>query len=205
MRVLPLVMCAFLSIPVWCEEGDVEDLVNRGLEAYRAGRKQEAADLLQKAASLVQKEGAQGLASFLPPAPEGWTREEIDSQSGTWGSGGEAFQWTQAAVDYHHGEDHVRLTFSSSPQLIEAQRAMVDMMQNEQYRKAMNMDPNRSVDLFNRDGWAGMTQIEKGGDASIMAFTDKLMCQIEVQSGAEELLGQFADLLDWAGLAASAR
>ncbi len=205
MRPLPFVLCLCLSVSLLGDDGGVEDLVNQALEAYRSGKKQQAAELLQKAASLIQKEGEQGLASFVPEAPEGWEREDIDSQSGTWGSGGQSFQWTQVSTRYKKGECEVRLTISSSPQLLQAQKAMVDALQNEQYRKMMNSDPDRKVDLFSRDGWSGMTQIEKGGDISRFAIGEKLMCQIEISSGDEATLEQFSGLIDWSGLGAAQR
>lgn len=204
MRLSPLLLCAFLTLPAWCDEG-VEDLINQAIEAYREGRKQEAADLLQKAAGLIQKEGERGFASFLPPAGDGWERGEVDSQSGTWGSGGQTYQWTQVSADYTKGDARVEISISSSPQLIEAQKAMAEMVKDEGYRAAMMADGEQKIDLFTRDGWSGWTQVEKDGNATRWAISEKLMIQIEVSGGDEATLNRFSDQLDWAGLAASAR
>lgn len=205
MRALPVVLCLALSLPAWCDDENVEDLVNRALEAYREGKKNEAADLLQKAASIIQKEGEQGFATFAPAAPEGWTRGEVQSDSGTWGSSGQTFQWMQVSAEYTKGDTQLTLTISSSPQLLEAQKGMVTMMQNEQYLKAMNMDPDRKVTVFSRDGWSGWTEVEKEGRVSRFAITDKLMCQLEMPAGDEATINQFSDLLDWKGLAGAVR
>ncbi len=205
MRLLSLVLGLCLSISALGDDGGVEELVNQALDAYRSGKKQQAAELLQKAASLIQREGEQGLASFVPAAPEGWERDDIDSQSGTWDSGEQSFQWTQISTAYRKGDCRVKLMISSSPQLLQAQKAMVDMLQNEDYRKMMNSDPSRKVDLFARDGWSGFTQTEKDGDVSRFALTEKLMCQIEISSGDEAALEQFSGLIDWGGLGAAQR
>lgn len=205
MRVIPMVLCLVISAPAWADGEGVEDLVNRALEAYREGNKGEAADLLQKATSLIQKEAEVGLVGFLPPAPEGWERNEVDSESGTWGAGRQVFQWMQASVEYLRGDTVVRLTISSSPQLIEAQRSMVEMMQSEEYRNAMNMDPSHKVNLFQRDEWSGVDQVDKNGGVSRIALTKKLLCHIEITRGDAATLEQFSNLIDWKALAESVR
>jgi hypothetical protein len=198
-----------LFLPAFAEEADVEALVRKAMEAYRAGRKHDAVDLLTKAANLIQKEGERGLVAFLPAAPEGWRREEVQSSSGTWGSGESAFQWTQVDVEYVRGEEEeqvrVKVSISSSPVVVQAQKPMVDMLRNEQYLAMVNQDPDRKMKVFTKDGWNGFTVVEKEGSASLTALTEKLVCNIEAPSGDARLLGQFIGLLDWRGLGESVR
>jgi hypothetical protein len=190
------------------QPADVESLVRKAMEAYRAGRKQEAVDLLTKAANLIQKENERGLVAFVPAAPQGWKREEVQSSSGTWGSGEAALQWTQADAQYlEEGKEEpgVRIILSSSPMLVDGHKDMVEQMKNDQFLAMMNQDPNRSVKRFSRDGWAGCITAEKGGATTLVALKDKLVCQIEVPGGDAKVLDRFAALVDWPGLAGAVR
>ncbi|WP_071797754.1 hypothetical protein [Natronohydrobacter thiooxidans] len=57
------------------------DALETAIEAYRDGDLQYAEDELVEAQRLLADMKAQGLAAFLPDAPEGWTRE-IDTEAG---------------------------------------------------------------------------------------------------------------------------
>ena len=58
---------------------DVEDTLQSALDAYRSGDVQYALEELGYAQQLLQAMRAEGLTGFLPPAPEGWSRE-IDTE-----------------------------------------------------------------------------------------------------------------------------
>lgn len=207
MRKIALVCCVLGFAPVRAEEADVAKTVEKAMQAYREGRKQEAVELLQKAAAMIQKENEKGLVAFLPAAPKGWKQEPVQTSSGVWGGGADTFQWTQVEATYREekGEGEVKITLSSSPTLVESMKPLVEMMKNEQYRQMMNQDPDRKVAPFSRDGWSGMVQHEKGGTASVLAMSGKLMCQIEVPGGDAKLLDRFTGLVDWKGLAGAVR
>jgi len=207
MRTMVLFLCVFGFLPARADEAEVTKLVEKAMAAYRDGRKQEAVDLLQKAAALIQKENEKGLAAFLPAAPEGWKREPLQTSSGVWGSGEDTFQWTQVEATYvrERGEEQVKITISSSPVLLESMKPLAEMMKNAQYLAMMNQDPNRSVKPFSRDGWSGMRQVEKGGTAMVMGTTAKLMAQVDAPGGDEKLLDRFTGLIDWKGLAGAVR
>ncbi|ATX66794.1 hypothetical protein [Roseinatronobacter bogoriensis] len=57
------------------------EALETAIEAYQDGDFQFAEDELAQAQRLLGEMKAQGLANFLPPAPEGWTRE-IDTEGG---------------------------------------------------------------------------------------------------------------------------
>ncbi|MCC5957368.1 MAG: hypothetical protein JJU07_14805 [Natronohydrobacter sp.] len=57
------------------------DALETAIEAYRDGDLQFAEDELVEAQRLLAEMKAQGLAAFLPDAPDGWTRE-IDTEAG---------------------------------------------------------------------------------------------------------------------------
>lgn len=77
MRVLlGAIVVAALAAPALAD--DFEETLEAALEAYRAGDIAGAQDELDFARSMLGELKAQGLATFLPPAPEGWTREIAD-------------------------------------------------------------------------------------------------------------------------------
>ncbi len=57
------------------------DAMETALEAYRDGDLQYAEDELARAQRLLAEMKAEGLAGFLPEAPEGWMRE-VDTEGG---------------------------------------------------------------------------------------------------------------------------
>ena len=57
------------------------EALETAIEAYQDGDFQFAEDELAQAQRLLGEMKAQGLANFLPPAPDGWTRE-IDTEGG---------------------------------------------------------------------------------------------------------------------------
>lgn len=61
---------------------DVTDSLDAALEAYEAGDIAEAMQELSLAQGLLQARRAESFAEFLPPAPEGWTREIDTEMSG---------------------------------------------------------------------------------------------------------------------------
>ena len=77
---MAVVLCALpLSTPLRADE--VEDAIAAGLEAYQAGDIALAREELDFAATLLSQMKADGLAAFLPAAPEGWTRAEGETQA----------------------------------------------------------------------------------------------------------------------------
>lgn len=86
---LATALCLSLAAPAVADE--VEDTIAAALDAYRAGDLREAADELAYATGLLQRMQAAGLSAFLPPAPEGWTREiDTDMSAGMAMMGGGA-------------------------------------------------------------------------------------------------------------------
>lgn len=91
---LALSMALAAALPAAADE--VEETIGAALDAYRAGDLREAQDELAYATGLLQRMQAAGLSAFLPPAPDGWTRE-IDTEMGAGmammggGAGAEAY------------------------------------------------------------------------------------------------------------------
>ncbi|GJM45623.1 MAG: hypothetical protein DHS20C21_24650 [Gemmatimonadota bacterium] len=198
-----------LGAPVSAQTGDVdsggetpsvEKLVADALAAHKAGKSMEAIQHLQAAIDAIQQVGTKSLTSFLPPVPEDWNATEPKTINGNWGSGAQAFQWSQVTRTYTTKDGmRVSVTFSNSPQLIASQRQMAATFGNEQMVKMMNMDPNKEIKVFKKEGWNGWTIVEKN-KASGVAFGDKIMVSVDLNRGTEEVFSKFWKQVDFDGL-----
>jgi hypothetical protein len=202
-------LMAALAIGHAQEEKDpkvqVEALIQGGLEAYRAGRHQEAIQKLQKAIGVIQRSAEKGLTSFLPAPPEGWKAEAPKSSSGAWGSGESAVQWTQVSRRYKRESDGLRVevTFSDSPQIIQGHLAALKAYENPQMLQMLNQDPNRKIELLDEDGWKGWKQTEKGQRVQTLAIYRSVMVMIEVSGDDAKVSDTFWSGVDRKGIAAS--
>ncbi len=180
----------------------VEILTGKALEAYKAGKAQEAIAFLQKAINKIQSESSKDLVTFLPPVPEGFTADEPRTSSGNWGAGGQSVQVSTVERTYWKKDAGLRITvtFTNSPQLIMPQRQMLKMFENEQMMRMMNMDPNKEVKPVKKDGWNGWTQVDKGKAASGIAISDALMVNVQVNKDRKDVLQKFWDRVDFKGL-----
>ena len=185
----------------------VEALIQEGLEAYRAGRHQVAIQRLQKAIGIIQTAVQKGLESFLPEPAEGWKADPAKSQSGNWGAGESAVQWTQASRRYERESDGLRVevTISGSPQIIQGQLQALKLYENPQMVKMMNQDPKKKIELIDADGWKGWTTTEKGkrARAQTMAIYKSVMVMIEVRGDDAKARDDFWNGVDKKGLAAA--
>ena len=97
------------------------DALETAIEAYRDGDLQYTEDELVEAKRLLGDMKAQGLAAFLPDAPEGWTRE-IDTEAGQmlgFMGGG-----TIAKAEYHGPDGRFELSLMADKPFV----AQVGMM-----------------------------------------------------------------------------
>ena len=79
-RIFSAALCAVvLALPAKADP--FIEALETAIEAYQDGDFQFAEDELAQAQRLLGEMKAQGLANFLPPAPDGWTRE-IDTEGG---------------------------------------------------------------------------------------------------------------------------
>jgi len=185
--------------------------IDKGRAAFVAGKHQEAVDLLQKAIGLIQEKALAGLASFLPGRdPAQWEMGEVDSVSGSWGAGKNAFQWTQVTRTYDRkgSEDGLSVTvmISNSPQLVEAQRGMIEMLKNPAMRAMMTQgQEGQKIDLVEEGDWVGMLTTEAEGDASLQMFHKKITVQITVSPNDADVAKEFWKAIDRTKLAEAAK
>ena len=178
----------------------VEQLIEEALAAHKSGNSDEAIQLLQLAIDGIQQKGMKGITSHLPPVPENWTADEAKTVTGNWGSGAQAFQWSQVSRVYTSQDGmRVNVTFTNSPQVLMAQRQMAATFGNEQMVKMMNMDPNKQVDVFKKDGWNGWTMIE-GNKANGVGIGNKYVVTVDVNRGNKDVFTKFWKSVNFDGL-----
>ncbi|MBK8978886.1 MAG: hypothetical protein IPM29_23545 [Planctomycetes bacterium] len=180
------------------EKAEIEKLINDGLAAWRAGNEQKAADLLQTAVARIQARAARNLASFLPTKAAGWTFGEPDVNSGSWGSGTEAVQWSTAEVTATRESDektvHVQLT--NSPQIYQGMQVMVTAQaQMAALLKQQGIDIASST----KDGFTVLTMVDSD-NANAWIVGKRIAVMITIDGGNRAMLDTAVGWIDTAGL-----
>jgi hypothetical protein len=186
-------------------DAQVAKLIQEGLAAYKAGRHEEAIERLQRAIRIIQEAAAKGLASFLPPVAEGWTAGEPRLESGTWGAGKEALQWTQVSRRYQRASDglKVEVAVSNAPMLVQGQLQALTHYQDPQRLRMFNRHPDRKITLLDQDGWKGWTLVEKGKRVQTFAIRESTLATLTVDRDDEKVRDTFWSGLDLKGIAAA--
>jgi len=206
---LVLLTLPFIFLPVLAgDDGDEAVLaaIDKGREAVKAGKPQEAIELLQKAIGMIQAKAAKGLATFLPTRDEKvWEMGEVETQQGNWGSGDQSFQWSQVQRRYtKKGQEdgpEVSVMISNSPQFIQMHQATLQMLKDPMMRAAVNQgNEDSKIDVIEEGEWLGMVTTEKER-CTIIASHKKVMVQIEAERGDEKLAKEFWTAIDRDGLA----
>jgi len=207
LSVLPLLLAPILG------QGDdsaVLAAIDKGREAVKSGKAQEAVEHLQRAIGLLQAMATKGLASFLPTRDEKvWEMGEVESQNGNWGAGEQAFQWSQVTRRYTkketEGGPEVTVMISNSPQIIQAQRASFEMFKDPAMRAMMNRaNPDQKVEMIEEGEWLGILTTEKESSTALVLHKT-VMVQIDVQQGDDKLAKEFWAAIPKAGLAAGTK
>ncbi|TCP38680.1 hypothetical protein [Rhodovulum marinum] len=100
---------------------DVTDTLQSAIEAYESGDVKYALEEIAYAQQLLQAMKAEGLTGFLPPAPDGWTREvETDMNQGLAMMGG----GTGAEATYAGDGQSFTVTLMADNPMVAAMAAM---------------------------------------------------------------------------------
>ncbi len=185
-------------------------LIDKGKAELLAGNAEAAIESLQKAIGIIQDAFRKKLETFVPRSFGDFKGGEIDSQSGSWGSGKEAAQWTTVRCTYRREADRrqVTLTISSSPQLVNGMRQAMKMYDDPRMREMMKMNPDLSLEKVEGGGFAGWLISEKGGATRIVAFGGRVLLEIETSGNDDAAKGAVKacfEAVDRKGLAAAGR
>ncbi|WP_097177061.1 hypothetical protein [Phaeovulum vinaykumarii] len=121
---MPLsLIAATLALPATAARADeVTDTLNAARAAYEAGDIAAATEEVAFASQLLQAMKVEGLAAFLPAAPEGWTREiDTEMNAGLAMMGGGA----GAAARYDNGTDSFTITLMADNPMVAAMSGML--------------------------------------------------------------------------------
>ncbi len=182
--------------------------IDAGKAALLEGNTEAALDHLQRAIGLIQAGMQKRLEAFMPAAPAGFLKGEVNTNSGSWGSGEQAVQITTVSCDYtREGEDESGMTvgveFSNSPQIYESMKAMVEMYDSPEFRAAMAANPDMTLEKVEGGGFTGWLTVNKGESAQIVAIAKGLLVQINVSTDDAAVAKTFWAALDHKGLASA--
>jgi hypothetical protein len=171
----------------------VRDKGLAAIEAWEAGRPEDAIELFQEAIGVIQGGTEAGLARALPDRAGEYVGGDVESASGTWGSGAQSVQWISATRRYQvpGTERRVTVTLSTSPELVRAQRATLATYDNPKTLAKLNTAPGRKVELVDESGFRGWTTVEAGKEAHMAAVGEKLSMMIDVPDGDAAALAAF--------------
>jgi len=181
------------------ENAEIEKLIVDALAAWRARDEAKAAELLQKAAGRLQARAARNLGTFLPTKAAGWTFQEPDINSGTWGAGETAMQWSNAEVSAQKdGDDEkrARIQITNSPQLYQGMQAMVGA---QAQMKEMLRQQGMDIDVQQKSGFQVLTMVEES-NANAWIIGKRIAVMISVDGGDRALLNAVVAWVDLAGL-----
>lgn len=180
------------------EVAEIDKLITDALAAWRAKDESKAAELLQTAAGKIQARAARNLATFLPTKAAGWTFGEPQVDSGAWGGGDGAMQWSNARVTASHAGDEVsaNVQITNSPQIFQAMQGMVAM---QAQMKAILKQQGRDIDVQTRNGFQIMTMVDEDTSNGWL-IGKRIVIVIDVEHGNRKLLDQVVGWLDLAGL-----
>ena len=122
MKQFVVALCLAAGLGSASAADEIEDAIAAGLEAYRAGDIAGAREELDYAATLLGQKKAAGLAAFLPPAFDGWTRSDGDASAAgaaLFGGG------LNASADYTRGADMVEIQIMADSPMVAGMGAML--------------------------------------------------------------------------------
>lgn len=169
-----LVALMLVAQPLAADE--FEEVLGSALDAYRDGDLTIVREELDYALQLLAGMRAESLADFLPPAQDGWEREEVDTQGGAaalgmFGGG------TVASATYRRGDDEFTLTIMADSPMVSGMAAMFSGM--------AGMGGNRAVRIQRQQFAVGEEEVQGvvGGKLLVQAEgrvpTDVMVAHIE--------------------------
>lgn len=123
MHPIPMIATAFVLFAAPATADQVVDSLDAARSAYEGGNIGAALNELSIAQALMQQQKATGFQSFLPEAPDGWTREidtEMSAGLAMFGGG------TGTEATYTNGRDRVSLTLLADSPMIVGMGAMLN-------------------------------------------------------------------------------
>jgi hypothetical protein len=165
---LPLA-CAMTMLAAAAVADEFTDTLEGALEAYRAGDVTAAQQDLEYAGKLLTAMKSDSLATFLPPAPTGWTREDAGDGGEAAGMMGMFGGGTVASATYTRGSDEMTLSLIANSPMITGMAGMLSGIAAMGGGKPMRIQ--RTEFALNEQDLQGVVggkvMVSVGGNASV--------------------------------------
>jgi hypothetical protein len=166
--VLPLA-CALTMLAAAAAADEFTDTLESALEAYGAGDITAAQQDLDYAGKLLTAMKSESLATFLPPAPAGWTREEAGDGGEAAGMMGMFGGGTIAAATYTRGSEEMTLSLIANSPMITGMAGMLSGLAAMGGGKPMRIQ--RTEFALNEEDLQGVVggkvMVSVGGNATV--------------------------------------
>lgn len=194
---IALLLCAAtfcLATPAQAAD-KVKQLIERAARAYDKGDNQEAVDLLQQAASEIQKKIGRALEKFLPDAPRGWTADEVERESFSGTNLKDTGSITKVSRRYRRKDDEVEITITNMPQLVKGVEQMLTQLNNPAVVKMMNQQPGTHVEIRRKHDWTILAK-QQDDDSEVTAVRGDTMIQVRAPGQKLKAAAEFYELID---------
>ncbi|MFW5798072.1 MAG: hypothetical protein ACOCXX_00305 [Planctomycetota bacterium] len=173
----------------------VKQLIERAARAYEKGDNQQAVDLLQQAATEIQKKIGRTLEAFLPEPPRGWTADEVERESFSGTNLKDAGSITKVSRRYRRKDDEVEITITNMPQLVKGVEQMLKQLNNPAVVKMMNQQPGTRVEIRRKHDWTILAK-QQDDDSEVTAVRGDTMIQVRAPGQKLNVAAEFYDLVD---------
>jgi len=190
--ILIFLFTAFISLVA----DDVEELIEKGRKAYLQEDFKQAHQLLQKAVAAISDNISAAFTPFLPAAPVGWQKGEVDSNTTSMATADGNVRVTETECEYKKSESdaEVEIYITNSPQIVQPYEQM-----SKRGGMMKGIMKQRGLEVKEKDGW--FIVIEKRGEANHELTAVQRSIVIKVQHAPEQEIAQlFFDVIDLPGL-----
>jgi hypothetical protein len=190
-----------LTIFVNITADEVEDFIEKGRKAYLQEDYKQAHQMLQKAVAAISENISAAFTPFLPAAPSGWQKGEVETNTTSMPTAEGDVRVTEAGCEYKKSEsdEEVEIYFTNSPQIVQPYQQMAarsDMMKG--------IMKQRGLEVNEKDGW--FIVIEKRGEADHELTAVQQAVAIKIQRAPNQETAQlFFDAIDLNGLLQAAK
>lgn len=201
-RLVRLVMVIFLFTAfISLVADEVEEFIEKGRKAYLQEDFKQAHQFLQKAVAAISENISASFTPFLPAAPVGWQKGEVNSNTTSMATAEGDVRVTETECKYQKSESdkEVEIYITNSPQIVQPYQQMAqksDMMKG--------IMKQRGLEVLEKNGW--FIVIEKRSEANheLIAVRQSVVIKIQ-QAPSKQVAENFFESIDLEGLLQAAR
>ena len=176
--IVAVLLALTLATPVWADE--VTDQIGEARKLYERGKYSEAVKELQFVINEIHGKLSGRFVGSLPPAPPGWTAEEVETQGMAMMGGGQVIT---RAYREESGEGSVKAQLVVDSPMIQGLAMMLNnpaMLGAQGRMKRVRIKRENALLKWNR--W------RRSGELSVILGNGRLLIQIEGRDVTKEVL-----------------